>query len=160
RAAAVRGRGSRFPQGRDAVSLHAGRDLLLLENIRLRARRPGRAAGDPQPAMTDYTIRLASVEDAEAMMAYLRTLLGEPDIHLIGGGDELAIGIEGERRLFPEMAGALNSTWLRARDEAGRIIGEVSGRGDARRAKQHVGVIGISVARGWRDRGLGTALMR
>ena len=109
-------------------------------------------------AQPGYVIRQAAETDAEALIAYLRALLGEPGIHLIGEPDELSLTVEAERRLIAETTATNNSTMLLAVAE-GRIIGDITCRGDGRRAKRHVGLIGISVANGWRDRGIGTALM-
>jgi putative acetyltransferase len=106
-----------------------------------------------------FTIREATPEDAGELIAFLKRMLGEPDIALVGAPDEFGVTVEQERRFIAEMAGADNCAMLVAEAD-GRIIGDITCRGESRRAKQHVGVIGVTVAEGWRDQGLGSALLR
>lgn len=105
-----------------------------------------------------FSIREASPDDAEALIAYIKRLLGEPDIHLVGTPAEFTMTVEKERKFIADMHAADNSALFVAEAE-GRIIGDISCRGETRLAKRHVGVVGISVAEGWRDQGVGSALM-
>jgi RimJ/RimL family protein N-acetyltransferase len=105
-----------------------------------------------------FTIREAAPDDAKELIIYMLRLLGEPGIHLIGEQDEFTMTPEGERKLITELALTDNAT-MQVAVAGGRIVGVITCRGDIRRAKQHAGVIGISVAQEWRDQGVGSALM-
>lgn len=106
----------------------------------------------------EFTIREAAPADAETLIAYMLRLLGEPGVHLISQPDEFTVTVEAERRLIAELAAADNSVMLLAIAD-GQVAGIITCRGDARRAKRHSATIGISVAAGRRDQGIGSALM-
>lgn len=105
-----------------------------------------------------FEIREARPEDAAALLSFVRQLLAEPDIDVPLALDEFSYTEESERAHLAEVAVSGNSVFLLA-IAGGEIIGEVSLRGGNRRATQHCAVLGIAVARGWRDRGVGSALM-
>jgi RimJ/RimL family protein N-acetyltransferase len=67
--------------------------------------------------------------------------------------------VEQEQKFFADMAAAQNSIFLVA-EAGGQIIGNLTCQGGPRQATRHVTVLGMSVAREWRDQGVGSQLMR
>lgn len=97
-------------------------------------------------------------EDAAAMIAYVQELAAEPGIDILIGPGEFNLTVEEEQRILADFAAAENSIFLLAEVE-GQIVGVLNCRGGRRRAARHAVTLGISVRRGWRDRGIGRALM-
>lgn len=104
------------------------------------------------------TIRLARPEDAEAVIHYARRVFAEPGINLITTADEFNPTIESEARLIADMNRSGNSLFLVAEDD-GHIIGQLTLQGGKRRNVRHAATLGITVAREWRNRGVGRRLM-
>ena len=104
------------------------------------------------------TVREAVPDDAEELVAYIHRLDDEPDSMLPRAPGEFLMTLEQERALLAEYAASDNSVYLIAEAE-GRIVGSLSCTGGKRRATRHNADFGMSVAREWRNRGVGTALL-
>jgi RimJ/RimL family protein N-acetyltransferase len=113
---------------------------------------------DARVAMSQVTIRKAVPDDAERLLAYFRQVLEEPDIDLLTSPGEFNYTIDDERKLVDERARSDNSVFLLAEVD-GQIIGLLGCEGGKRRKVRHVTVLGMSVRKDWRDRGVGKALM-
>ena len=74
--------------------------------------------------------------------------------------DEFDTSEDEERELLRQYQETPTWRFLLAVDAAGAIVGEANLRGSRRRALQHSVELGLSVKQGWRDRGVGTALIR
>ncbi len=102
-------------------------------------------------------IRKATPEDAPAFLAHIRAIVGEPDRNI--PLDPAEVRTEDEQRtLLAELAAASTSVMLLA-EHAGELVGELSLRGMPRRAQRHVAVLGMTVRREHRGRGIGARLM-
>lgn len=120
---------------------------------------PDRARLTPMPGdMPSYIIREAQPEDAATIITYFRHIFAEPGINLITEVDEFSPTIESEARIIREMGRAENSLFLVAESD-GRIIGQLTLEGGKRRNVRHTATLGITVAREWRDQGIGRELM-
>lgn len=106
----------------------------------------------------DVTIRQARPEDAAAIIAYVQNLAEEPGIPILIQSGEFQLTVEEEERFINELAAADNGLMLVAEVE-GQIVGLLTCQGGHRRATRHAVNLGITVAQGWRDRGIGSALM-
>ena len=107
----------------------------------------------------NYTIRELTPDDAEAIIAYMKVLADEPNNGITySSADEFAWTLEQEREIIQNFANAENSLWVVAEHE-GRIVGSLHMVG-GKRVTQHTAGLGISVAREYRNRGIGTALLR
>lgn len=107
---------------------------------------------------TPVLIRKARPEDAAALIAHFRRLFAEPGINLITEADEFSPPVESESRIIRQMASAQNSVFLVA-EINGRVVGQLTLEGGKRRNVQHTAVLGITVADGWRGRGVGHRLI-
>lgn len=106
-----------------------------------------------------YTIRELTPDDAEAMIAYMKVLADEPDNGITySSADEFAWTLEQEREIIQNFANAENALWIIA-EAAGQIIGSLNLMG-GKRVLKHTAGLAISVARDYRNRGIGTALLR
>ncbi len=103
-------------------------------------------------------IREARPEDAAALIAHFRRLFAEPGINLITEADEFSPPVEAESRVIRQMASARNSLFLVAEVDD-RLVGQLTLEGGKRRNVQHTAVLGITVADGWRGRGVGHRLI-
>jgi RimJ/RimL family protein N-acetyltransferase len=102
-------------------------------------------------------IREAEPADAEAMLAFVEEIAAENvDIPLRPG--ELGLTVEQERRVLADYAAADNALFLVAEAD-GRIVGQLDVKGGTRRRLRHAGMLGMSVHRDWRNRGIGRALL-
>jgi RimJ/RimL family protein N-acetyltransferase len=113
--------------------------------------------------MTAYTIREATEDDAEKLIAYLIELSKEPDIPLPLTPGSVTLTLEQEREYLRSHIEPENSTYLVAEAE-GEIIGVLHCTGYnqelTRKMTQHCAEIGISLRKKWRNQGIGTALMK
>ena len=103
-------------------------------------------------------LREAVPDDAEELVAYIHCLDDEPDTMLPRGPGEFLMTAEQERALLAEYAASDNSVYLVAEVD-GCIVGNLSCTGGKRRATRHNADFGMSVARDWRNKGVGTALL-
>ena len=107
----------------------------------------------------NFKIREAQSEDASALVAYMQILTAEPNIYIVNSPGEFKLTPEQEETFIHNIAEADNSVFLVAESE-GEIIGSVLLRGSDRKAIHHTAMLGISVAKGWRNAGVGNALMQ
>lgn len=103
-------------------------------------------------------IREAQPEDAAALIAYFRRIFAEPGINLITEVDEFSPTVEAESRFIRELSRAANSLVLVATWDD-HIVGQLTLEGGRRRNVRHNAVLGITVAREWRGKGVGHKLI-
>jgi RimJ/RimL family protein N-acetyltransferase len=106
----------------------------------------------------DFLVREGRPGDAEQMIAYVNRIAEEPGIAIGLSPGEFQLTIEQEQQFIADRSAEDNSLFLVAEAE-GQVIGVLTMRGGARRALRHEAVLGITVARDWRGRGVGNALM-
>ena len=104
------------------------------------------------------TLREATPDDAEELVAYIHRLDDEPDSMLPRAPGEFLMTPEQERALLAEYAASDNAVYLVAEAE-GQLIASLSCTGGKRRATRHNAAFGVSVAQEWRNKGVGTALL-
>jgi len=107
------------------------------------------------------TIREARPDDAERLLTHLHELVEEPDVlvPLTAGEPPLSYTVDQERRVLAHYAAADNAVFLVAEAD-GVIVGWLDCVGGTRSRNRHAVVLGISVRRAWRNRGVGSALLR
>jgi ribosomal protein S18 acetylase RimI-like enzyme len=103
-------------------------------------------------------IREARPEDAGEIVEYITRLAAEPDVDIILSPGEFTLTADQEGEILADFAASDNSIYLVAEAE-GTIVGILSCKGGARRAVRHAATLSMSVAREWRDRGIGGQLM-
>jgi RimJ/RimL family protein N-acetyltransferase len=103
------------------------------------------------------TIREAQPDDAEQIIAHVQRLANEPDTTIPLAPGEFQVTVEQERRLLSGYLEADNSIFLVAEID-GQIIGVLNCDGGKRQANRHAASTGMSVAKEWRNKGVGTAL--
>ena len=103
-------------------------------------------------------IREAIPSDAEQLIAYVHALADEPEIYIALSPGEFKLTADEERKILEEYASLKNSIFLVAEFE-GEIIGILDCRGGSRTSTQHTAVLGMSVSRAWRNRGVGSLLL-
>lgn len=108
----------------------------------------------------DYFIREATPDDAEALIAFIKTLADEPDNGTtFSSSAEFPYTVEQERELIRQYNESENALWIVAVTPDDTIIGEANFMGGKRAGRRTV-ILGISVALAWRNRGVGTSMMR
>jgi N-acetylglutamate synthase-like GNAT family acetyltransferase len=105
--------------------------------------------------MTDPIIREATLNDAQALVDYLDAL-GEENLDTIAPRSPLTV--EKERAILQEVLDNPRAFFLIALD-SGRVIGVLNLHTGMRAHEMHAGKLGISIAKDWRGRGIGRALM-
>jgi RimJ/RimL family protein N-acetyltransferase len=105
-----------------------------------------------------FHVREAIPADAEPILAHVRRILEEPGVCITRAPDEFVTTVEQERRFIADYAAADNCLFLVA--EAGEeLIGLLTLRGGTRRSLRHEVELVVNVAKDWRGRGVGTALI-
>jgi RimJ/RimL family protein N-acetyltransferase len=107
---------------------------------------------------TPVIVREARPSDAAQLVAFVTRLSQEKGIYILLQEGEFSMTVEEEADLLESYALADNMVYFIA-VAAGQIVGRLNIRGGKRNATQHCGTLGISVANGWRDQGIGTRLM-
>jgi len=118
-------------------------------------------AGDGQFLTKDgkgFVVREARVCDAGQLLAGAKAAMAEGLDYLITQPEEFTIGVDEERKWIQSFIDAENSHLFVAEHKAD-IIGWASLQGDTRLRTRHTALLGITVTRLWRARGVGTALM-
>jgi ribosomal protein S18 acetylase RimI-like enzyme len=105
-----------------------------------------------------FVVREAVPNDAEQLLAGHRAASEERSDFTITQPEDNAPTVERERLWIQEQATTQNSILLVA-EQGETIIGWAILRGGRRLRTRHTGLLGITVLRPWRDRGVGTALM-
>lgn len=108
---------------------------------------------------TRITIREALPGDAERIIAFVQRVSAEPGVDVLTGPGEFTITVEEEEKILGNALVSDNSVFVVA-EAGGEIVGLANCSGGRRRATRHNVVLGISVAREWRDKGVGTRIMR
>jgi RimJ/RimL family protein N-acetyltransferase len=109
--------------------------------------------------MAGWLVREAVEADAQAMLDYLVDLTLEPGLPIVLSHEQaLGFTLESEQDLIRRHRTQPNAQWLLAL-EGGRIVGMLDMMGGSRPESAHNVGLGISVAKDWRDRGVGRALM-
>jgi putative acetyltransferase len=106
----------------------------------------------------DVIVREARSEDAEQVIALVQRITSEPGISVLTGPGEFTMTVEQEQQFFADCAAADNALYLVAEVE-GQIVGLLNCRGGKRRAERHAATLGVSIAREWRNQGVGSKLM-
>jgi RimJ/RimL family protein N-acetyltransferase len=108
--------------------------------------------------MAVYTIRQAHPDDAEALLRFIKTIADEPNNMIAASSsDDITYTLEEERDIILKHTEGENSNWFVAEAE-GQLIGS-SNLSAGRRGFYQTVSLGITVAKDWRERGIGTALM-
>jgi RimJ/RimL family protein N-acetyltransferase len=107
----------------------------------------------------EILLREAEPSDAAQMIAFVQRLAEEPGIHIAILPGEFKLSEAEERQILSEYAAADNAIYLVA-EAGGRIIGLLNCKGGHRQATRHAVVLGMSVDREWRNRGVGSMLIR
>jgi RimJ/RimL family protein N-acetyltransferase len=111
----------------------------------------------------DIKIREARPEDALQLVDYVNRLSDETDLYIVLQPGEFTLSVEEEAILLDEYASSNNSAYFVAVINNGeadaRIVGGLNLKGGTRAGTRHCAVLGISVAKGWRDQGIGRQLM-
>ena len=107
---------------------------------------------------TGIIIRQAQPSDAEQLIAFVQRLTEEPRINIVLGPGEFILTVEEERKFVADYAASDNSLLLVAEAD-GRVVGALTCAGGRRQAVRHAATLGMSVAKEWRNRGVGSALL-
>jgi RimJ/RimL family protein N-acetyltransferase len=102
-------------------------------------------------------IRSARIEDAAALLEYIRTV-AEDAPYLLMERDEFNFPVEQEEKWIKDHLDRPGSIVLIA-EIGGQIVGVLNVENGMYRRVAHRGNFGISVAKQWRNRGIGSALL-
>lgn len=106
-----------------------------------------------------FTVRQAVPADARGYISLIKNVLREqPPVDTPYAPDEFDPPVEGIRARIAEVAAQANSLFLVAEAER-TIIGTLTCGGGTLKADQHMTALGVYVAKQWRDRGVGNALL-
>ena len=103
-------------------------------------------------------IREATPDDAEAILALIRSVIAEGDTFMPIQPDEFNYTLEQQRDYLKRVAASEHDAFLVA-EEGGRLVGQLSLDGRRHKAERHVAKLGISIHHGFRAKGIGTKLM-
>jgi ribosomal protein S18 acetylase RimI-like enzyme len=103
-------------------------------------------------------IREATPDDAEKFVAFMQQVTEEQGINIPIMPGEYKTTVEDQRKILGEFAASDNSVFLLAEDN-GHIIGYIDCKGFKRQVLKHAVLIGMSVHKDWRGKGVGTMLM-
>ena len=110
------------------------------------------------PKEFNYEIRQANTGDAAALLAYMAALTAETDIDIPLQPGEFHYTLEEEAAFLQKYASTDNCLFLVAERE-GEIIGELTLNGGNLHAMHHTAILGMTVRRPWRGKGVGSALL-
>lgn len=105
-----------------------------------------------------WIVREAEPADAAGMLTFMDVLSTEEDLNIPLAPGEFKMTLEEEERIVQAYHEAENSIFLLAVNQ-GEIIGLLNLEGGKRKALAHSAELGLSVARPWRGKGVGNALM-
>ena len=102
----------------------------------------------------NVVLRLATVEDADAILENINAVCKE-EVYLLM--DAVPFDLERERAWLREFDGTRNALFVAV--DGARIVGQVDCHGGRYSKDRHTGLIGIAIRSGWREVGVGRALM-
>lgn len=106
-----------------------------------------------------FTVREALPADARGYISLIKSVLREqPPVDTPYAPDEFDPPVERIAARIAEVADQDNSLFLVAEADR-RIVGTLTCGGGSLKADQHMTALGVYVAKPWRDRGVGNALM-
>lgn len=106
-----------------------------------------------------FTVRRAEPTDAAGYISLIKGILAEtPRVDTPYAPDEFNPPVQRIRDRILDVRESDNSVFLIA-EAGGEVIGALTCGGGTLQADQHMTALGIYVARDWRNRGVGTALM-
>lgn len=111
----------------------------------------------PEAAQTTPNVRKATANDAAWFIEHVRSLVSEPDVQIPLRPDEFVVTRDQQAALFSGAAGR-GDLFLIA-EVRGECVGELNLRRGSRTAFKHSTLLGISVAREWRNRRIGSTLL-
>lgn len=104
------------------------------------------------------TIRSAQPDDATPLLAYVRSVAAETSFFIMQA-DEFNFTDEQERQWIQDHLDGPGKLTVMA-EVSGSVVGFLSFENGPHRRVAHRGTFGFSVARDWRGRGIGTALLQ
>jgi RimJ/RimL family protein N-acetyltransferase len=108
----------------------------------------------------EYTIRRVEISDAQTFIDFLKILADEPENQIsYESSAQVLFTLEEQVVLIQKYHDDATALWLVACDNDGRMIGNMN-LAPGRRGFRHTVSLGISVAKEWRNRGVGTALLK
>lgn len=107
----------------------------------------------------EILVRPARTSDAEHMIALVNGIAEEPDRNIPLAPGEFNLSVEEEQKILDEYARSDNSIFLVA-TTGDQLVGILNCTGGKRRATRHAVTLGISVRKGWRNKGVGQRLMQ
>jgi RimJ/RimL family protein N-acetyltransferase len=105
-----------------------------------------------------YGVRRAEPSDAEELTQLANAVSSEPEAWLISADGEWR-SVGDERRYLRALRRYRDAAVFVAESETGELIGRLSVARDTHPASRHVADLGLMVAKGWRGRGIGRALL-
>jgi len=103
-------------------------------------------------------IREAIPADAEELIAYVHRISNEPGIHLELSPGDFTMTVDEEQEFLRRCAESENSLFLIAKVDD-KIIGALTCSGSNRKKIRHVTSLGVSIAKEYRDQGIGHQMM-
>ena len=103
-------------------------------------------------------VREARPEDAAQLVDFVTRLSEERGLYLLLEPGEFTMTVDEEAELLNKYALADNSAYFVAEAD-GQIVGGLNLKGGTRAGNRHCAVLGISVGKGWRSKGVGSQLM-
>jgi RimJ/RimL family protein N-acetyltransferase len=103
-------------------------------------------------------LREAVIEDAAALLAYVKLVSGETD-YLTFAPDEFILSVSDEEVVLEKHRSTDNNIYLLALVED-NIVGAINFSGGVRARIRHAGEFGVSVRKDYWDQGIGAALIR
>ncbi|MEZ4669450.1 MAG: GNAT family protein [Anaerolineae bacterium] len=110
--------------------------------------------------MAGFFVRRALLDDAEQMVEHMRRLSIEPNNGIVRSGLDEVMSVEEERTTLQELETSDNSILVVAVTPDNHVIGVAGFMGGKRRAMRHTGSLGIGIDKDWRNKGVGTAMMK
>ena len=103
-------------------------------------------------------VRCARSDDAAAIMALKAAIMAE-DVYTLTSPGEFTYSAERERQAIGECAEQRGYLYLVA-EVAGRLVGQLEFENGRWRKTAHAGMLSVYVDHDWRERGIGTLLLR
>ncbi len=107
----------------------------------------------------EINIREAQPADAEKLIAYVHRISNEPGIHLELSPGDFTMSVEQEQEFLRHCADSDTSVFFIA-EVGDEIIGALNCSGSHRRKIRHVTTLGISLAKEYRNQGIGHLMMK